>query len=200
MVGTILPVVYGNHEIGRFRTLPLWGFVIAGAVAGAGTGIIAGWIGAAVSAPSRLLGLLVPIIGLLAARDVGIIQMPLLQRNRQVPRSWSHRWRPFPLAVAYGASLGTAVATRINVAVIYAPLIWVVFTGDSQHGAFLMGLFGFARGAPLLAFPPRVGRSSVDLDVTIRSFYGFEEVATAAAGLVGAATCGCLLMWTLQVI
>ena len=101
----------------------------------------------------------VMLVGLLAIAyaisDVGFIRMPRPTLRQAVPISWWRWWQPYGAALAYGASLGIGVMTRIHFGAFYVICAWCVLKGNAAYGALLMGTYGAARA--LTIFPASWG-------------------------------------------
>jgi hypothetical protein len=108
------------------------------------------------------------LIGLLALAyafsDVGLLWLPRPMLRQAVPITWWRWWRPYGAALAYGASLGIGVMTRIPFGAFYVLCAWCVLKGDLLYGALLMGTYGAARA--LMIFPASWGlyrhRTAID--------------------------------------
>jgi hypothetical protein len=87
--------------------------VAGGAVGGAAVGLVVGGIGALLGAggySTALLGVAGAALLLARLRSNGLRGYGL---DRQVPRNWDVRMRPLPLYAAWGAMLGSGVATLV---------------------------------------------------------------------------------------
>jgi hypothetical protein len=81
-----------------------------------------------------------------ALSDVGVIRLPRPTFLRAVPASWWRRWAPFGAAVAYGATLGLGVTTRIRLGGTYVILLLALVSQSPLQGALLVGAYGLSRG------------------------------------------------------
>jgi hypothetical protein len=90
-----------------------------------------------------------------ALSDVGLLWLPRPMLRQAVPITWWRRWRPYGAALAYGASLGIGVMTRIPFGAFYVLCTWCVLKGNMTYGALLMGTYGAARA--LVIFPASWG-------------------------------------------
>src|SRR5690349_14237452 len=100
MIDTITPAGCG----GRHRRLAALAAFAAGAVlAAAGLGAALGGLGALAGADARAVGLaVVALAGLAAAREAGLVRLPLPQVRRQVPERWRREWPLGAWSAAYG--------------------------------------------------------------------------------------------------
>jgi cytochrome c biogenesis protein CcdA len=158
MVGTILPIVYGEKQKPRARqNAVLWihtggylaGSVIIGSLLGL-LGFLLPWHRLPV-VPN--VGLLVPIgtISLVyAAHELGLIKVPTPQSRWQVPQRWRTQLHPKVTALSYGLGLGSGFATAIPVTTFYVVVAWTLIVGNPLLGALGLAAFGLGRALPLL--------------------------------------------------
>lgn len=150
MVGTIVPIVYGEG----YRQNRVLCFYVLGSVAGA---MIAGGImayaghrlfydtmGSAVV--SGFTGLL---CGVFAARDLQIVRLRLPQSFWQVPRRWIERSHTKG-AFLFGVTLGMGVLTRLPTSGLYAAIVFVAMLGRMDYGVAIFTAFGLGRVVPAL--------------------------------------------------
>src|SRR5947209_12674635 len=129
------------------------GFYFAGStLAGAGAGAAAGELGRLIWGPAgaidaRVWALAAALGGGLAL-DLGR-RLPTLQR--QVNEDWLREYRGWVYGVAFGGQLGAGVTTIVTTSLVYVTLLAAFLTGGAGTGAVIVGLFGAARGATLLA-------------------------------------------------
>lgn len=199
MVGTILPIGYGERKSGR--RLGVLFFHLLGAVSGAASlGSLAGALGAGLYnvigttvTPSLVLSLTGIIAIPYALRELRIIPVPAPQFSRQVPHKWRLIFPPKVMAFCYGLGLGLGVATRIPVTTFYIPLLWTVLVGDPWLGALALGGFGVGRALPLVWILEKVSSVS-DCRVFVRSLGGWEPMVRAINGLALGLAGSCLLI------
>jgi len=156
MVGTILPIVYGERkQLPKIRRGSLIAYVIGSLVGGAVLGIVVSLIGLMLRLPEIGGGIAaIPLAALvfhavLALREVGVVNVPLPQSRWQVKRAWARDLHPKGAAFLYGLILGFGVLTRIPTGLFYALLIWVASSGDVQFGALAFLLVGLGRALPV---------------------------------------------------
>jgi cytochrome c biogenesis protein CcdA len=152
MVGTIIPVVYGDRKNGS-RIL---GFHITGYILGAS--LLGGILGSLGLLLNELAGHegrsgVTAIIGgislFLGAREFGLIAFPLPQIRWQVPA----KWRSLPLnamPIIYGLVLGIGVTTRITMSTFHVVIVWAVLSGKPLLAAFVISGFGLGRAIPFI--------------------------------------------------
>jgi hypothetical protein len=85
-----------------------------------------------------------------AASDLGLIRLPRPTLMHAVPVTWWRRWRPHGAALAYGATLGLGLTTRIHFGAYYVLCALAVLQGDPSRGLLLMGTYGAVRALVLL--------------------------------------------------
>src|SRR6266576_2052077 len=113
MVETFTPAVCGSR---RRRCLALVGFgaaaLVASALVGAALGLLGSVLGAGLTLAAAGLTLAAAGLALLAAaREGGLLRLPLPQARRQVPERWRAEL-PLPLwSTGYGAGLGAGFFT-----------------------------------------------------------------------------------------
>lgn len=151
MVGTIAPMVHG-HRIARFvRGIlnPVGGFV-GGSALGAVLGQLGSWL--QVPVDRRATGLLVgAVCGAYLLRELGLVATPAPERRHQVSRGWVALVPQQLASFTYGASLGVGILTHIPATAYYPLLLLSVISTDPWIGALVLGVFGAARGVPVLA-------------------------------------------------
>src|SRR6266481_268660 len=157
MVGTILPIVYGERrQTSKIRPGAVVAYLTGSLIGGTALGIVVSLLGFGLrlhnigrsSMMAMLLaGLTVHVF--LAIREIGVVNVPLPQSHWQVRRSWACDLRPRVAALLYGLVLGFGVFTRIPTGVFYALLTWVAISGDVPLGALAFSLVGLGRVLPL---------------------------------------------------
>lgn len=156
MVGTIVPIGYGEH--GSLRLL------VRSLMAHAAGGLVGGMLtGSAIAALGHvLLGPATPevraLLFLVAFGAVGVVygladtlgfRLPRPELRRQVPIVWQRRFSASSFSFLYGASLGSGITTYIRVSSLYLLLIWAFFSRSPMTGAVTLGVFGLARSLPV---------------------------------------------------
>ena len=71
--------------------------------------------------------------------------------RRQVNEDWLREYRGWVYGVAFGGQLGVGVSTIVTTSLVYVTLLAAFLAGGAGSGAAIVGLFGAARGATLLA-------------------------------------------------
>jgi hypothetical protein len=153
MVGTILPIGYGERERGG---LPIAISVhVVGYITGAGLlGLLLTVVGrdltdGGLSRP-WLTGVLALVALAYALREVNLLPLWRPELRRQVPAAWRFRLRPRLLSLAYGLELGVGLTTFVPSATYYVLLCWVFLQG-SFIGVPTLMLFGVGRALPFIA-------------------------------------------------
>jgi cytochrome c biogenesis protein CcdA len=186
MVGTILPIGYGEREKGK---VPLGPWLYAGATIASGTvlGAVAGAV--ASSLPWHHTHTLVPLwatglVALLyATSELELLPVPRPQMRRQVPAKWRLHLPPRVTATLYGLELGTGVTTFITVATFYVALLWSTLFGSVQTGALVMGAFGLGRALPVILLSTHL-RPAEQTYRIVEPLTGWESIVHLANGLV----------------
>jgi hypothetical protein len=151
MVETFTPAVCGSRN--RLR-LALLGFAV-GAV---GTSVL---VGAALGALGMALGLelALAVAGLAlvaAAREAGLVRLPLPQVRRQVPERW-RATLPLPVwSVGYGTGLGAGFFTFQPVSTFWVACAGAIALGRPAAAALCFAAYGVGR--TLMTIVPRRGQ------------------------------------------
>ncbi len=199
MLGSITPL----GERGRNST---WGVTVTalliGATAGgAGTGWLAGSIGALLRRPLRLPGGAAPVVllGLVAAGlalDSGWFGARVPGPRRQVNEDWLRRYRGWVYGGGFGLQLGSGVVTVVSISAVYTMIAAALLSGSPWWGAVIGAAFGAVRGATAFGVagvdrPQRL----VGGDRTLRRWdRPARRIAlTAEAGLLAAGVAGLLV-------
>ena len=185
MVGTILPIGYGEREKGR---APLGPWLYAGAAIASGTavGAVAGAV--ASSLPWHHTQPLVPLLAiglvalLYATSELRLLPVPRPQVRRQVRAEWRLSLPPRLTATLYGLELGTGVTTFVTVATFYVALLWSTLFGTVGTGALVMGAFGLGRALPVMVLSVRP-RTAPETFRAVEPLTGWESVVHLANGL-----------------
>jgi hypothetical protein len=186
MVETFTPAVCGGR---RRQWLALAGFAVGAVVASA-------LVGAALGAAGSLLGteLAFVVAGfalLAAARESGILRLPLPQLRRQVPERWRAEL-PLPVwSLGYGIGLGVGFLTFQPVATFWVACAAAVALGKPLAAGLCFAAYGAGRA--LMAAWPRRGQpdatAAVESLARRRRLLLFGNVAALliCAGLLAAA-------------
>ena len=129
------------------------GFYVAGStLAGAAAGAAAGELGRLIWGPA---GAIDARVWALAAALAAGLALDLGRRlptpQCQVNEDWLREYRGWVYGVAFGGQLGVGVGTIVTTSLVYVTLLAAFLTGGAGTGAVIVGLFGAARGATLLA-------------------------------------------------
>ncbi len=156
MVGTILPIVYGERQQGK-QPVALRLHTIGYLLGAAGIGGLLGTLGAALpwQASHTSRGFVVLIVTgfvslLYSAHELSLFRVPAPQCRWQVSAAWRSQLPSSLAALSYGLGLGFGLATRIPVSTYYPAAIWAVLVGNPVLGALGMAMFGLGRAIPLL--------------------------------------------------
>ena len=140
MVETFTPAVCGSR---RRQRLALAGFAVgalaASALVGAGLGALGGLVGGELALAAAALALLA------AAREAGLLPLPLPQIRRQVPERWRAEL-PLPVwSVGYGAGLGAGFLTFQPVATFWVACAAAVALGRPLAASLCFTAYGLGR-------------------------------------------------------
>lgn len=157
MVGTILPIVYGERkQLPRIERVSLVVYLIGLLLGGTVLGTVISLIGLAVRLPeisssvTAILFVILLVHAVLALREIGLMNVRLPQSHWQVRRVWARNLDPRIAALLYGLILGFGVFTRIPTGLFYALVIWVASCGDARFGALVFLLVGLGRAIPVM--------------------------------------------------
>ncbi len=196
MVGTILPIGYGEHSHNKFASAVLLhclGYVLGGTVFGTLLGAV-GAVLQKISGISRGDPSLPLIAGLaclsLGARELRLCRLPYPQSTWQVPIGW-RRMPVFLMSFLYALVLGTGVATRIPTSSFILVSLWVLLQGDTRLGAIVGAAFGIGRAVPF-AVGWRL-KNSVSLDRFLELVSGSSATMNVITGLALSGAAGLLI-------
>ena len=147
MAETVAPVVHGVRRwlvaVAAFAA----GAVGAGAALGWALGSASPWAG---GGSTHAVWAAAAVVAAYAAREVGLLRLPVPQLRRQVPQRW-REVLPLPATgFLYGAGLGLGFVTYVPVAT-FAAVIAAVVLADPAAGAVALGAFGVGRAIALVA-------------------------------------------------
>lgn len=152
MIETFTPAVCGSWKRQRIAALL---FTVSAVVASAALGALLGLAGAALGARQAVLAAAALAL-LAAAREAGLVPLPLPQARRQVPERWRFEL-PLPLwATGYGAGLGAGVFTHQPVSTFWVAGGAAVALARPLPAAVCFSLYGVGRALSLV-WPRRRG-------------------------------------------
>lgn len=195
MVGTITPMVDGRQRKLAAAAIHVVGATAGGAFLGVALGF-AGWLllwRIDIHLPAVLwtVGLVSLVYGF---HEIGVLEAPYPEWGRQVSQVVSRTYSPYASAALYGTSLGLAVSTHIQVATFYIVAAYAFLSQSPLNGTLILGLFGLARGLPILLL--EVGgalRSPQQLEKVSGRLGGATRVSHWVNGVVLLASSGLLL-------
>ena len=154
MVETITPAGCGSRR--RYR-LALALFAIGAVGAAAGLGALLGLAGSALDR-TVALAVVAALALLAAARELGLLRVPVPTATGQVPERWRREW-PLPAwSLAYGAGLGLGLLTRLPVTTFLVACAGALALGDPAVSAACLAPFGLGRA--LMVVLPAIGAAS----------------------------------------
>ena len=129
------------------------GFFLAGStLAGAAAGAVTGELGHLVLQSGAASDGRVALLAAGLAAGLGLdLARRLPTMRRQVNEDWLREYRGWVYGVAFGGQLGVGVSTIVTTSLVYVTLLAAFLAGGAGTGAAIVGLFGAARGATLLA-------------------------------------------------
>jgi hypothetical protein len=147
----------GERARGRRWAVTVTGFIAGAALAGAGAGMLLGWLGAVAGARARSFesstAIVAAVVGLAlvgAALDLRWAGLRLPTVQRQVNEDWLHRYRGAVYGIGFGFQLGLGVATIVTTAAVYLTFVIAFFTSSAIEGAVVGATFGLVRGGTIL--------------------------------------------------
>jgi hypothetical protein len=184
MVETFTPAVCGSRTRTRLAAVVF----AAGAVASAAVlGALLGAAGGALGAGSAVFAAAALAL-LAAAREAGVLRLPLPQSRRQVPDRWRAEL-PLPVwAAGYGAGLGAGVFTYQPVSTFWVAGAGALVLGRPLPAAACFSLYGVGRALTLVW--PR-GRGGEGADIAER--LAGRRPTLLRANAVALVACGALL-------
>lgn len=153
MVETLTPAGCGSPQ--RHR-VALALFTLGALGAAAGLGALLGGVGALLDR-SWALGAVAALAAVGAAREAGLVRIPVPELRRQVPERWRREWALPAWSVGYGAGLGLGVLTHQTVASFWVAAAAALALGDPVISALCLAPFGLGR-ALMVVLPTRGGR------------------------------------------
>ena len=152
MVETITPAGCGSRR--RHRTA-LALFALGAVAASAALGTVLGLLGSRFD-QTLALGVVAALALVAAAREIGILPLPVPAARGQVPERWRREW-PLPAwSLANGAGLGLGLLTRLPVTTFLVACAGALALGDPLVAAACLAPFGIGR-ALMVALPTMRG-------------------------------------------
>ncbi len=154
MLSSIHP--FGERSRNNRFSLTAGAHIVGSTLGGALLGIVAGALGLLVTAlanPSTVVrtGIVVAVLLLGLAVEATGRERVFPTRTRQVNENWIQSYRGWVYGGGFGAELGFGVSTIITTTLVHV-LVAAMVLFDSFSGAVMLGtLFGFVRGATVLA-------------------------------------------------
>ncbi len=192
MVGTILPVVYGQRASGE---LPIghWLHLASSVVGAALLGTSLGALGAIVGLDSSVAAEVTAIVAIAyVAAALELVHLPAPERHAQVPAAWRAQYPPVVMSIGYGVTLGAGVFTHIWVYSFYPLLVWIFLAAGPWVGLLVWSAFGLGRALPVLV----IGTRTTDIQEAFQATQRLEpwsQVVYVLDGLILALIAGYLL-------
>jgi hypothetical protein len=192
MVGTVLPIVYGNtHKTGYTRRPSVLLLHVLGCIVGSlATGFLIAVLGRLAQAIVPLLRgqwIVLTIVGMFAilygCHELALVRLPAPQFRWQVPVKWRSRFSPPVTGLLYGLGLGPGLFTAITSASFYVMLVWVIMQPNLIHAGLVFGVYGLGRVSPLLFMCSRFSQSR-ELFIFSRSLHHWKPVVPVMSGMV----------------
>ncbi|HEX2044378.1 MAG TPA: hypothetical protein VHF23_01985 [Gaiellaceae bacterium] len=184
MVETFTPAVCGSRTRQRLAAAI---FTLAAVASAALLGAALALVGAVVGA-GRAVPVAAALALLAAAREAGLLRLPLPQSRRQVPERWRFEL-PLPLwAGGYGAGLGAGFLTYQPVSTFWVACASALALARPLPAALCFALFGAGR-ALTLVWPRRRGTDAVEAVERLAA----RRPALLRANVAGLAACAVLL-------
>ncbi|HET9213320.1 MAG TPA: hypothetical protein VFN93_01085 [Gaiellaceae bacterium] len=184
MLETFTPAVCGSRK----RQIVAQSLFAAAAVAtAAALGLVLGLAGALLGAERAVLAAAALAL-LAAAREAGLLRVPLPQARRQVPERWRFEL-PLPVwATGYGAGLGAGVFTFQPVSTFWVACAGALALASPLTGALCLSLYGAGR-AFMVVWPRR---RADDPTAAVERIVG-KRGALVRANVLALLACGLLL-------
>lgn len=187
MVGTIIPIGYGE---GQFRRLKLFGLHIIGYLGGATLlGLLAGGLGRVIfgrtttNPASTIVILSSAIICLLySLREFDLLRVPAPQVDWRVPRNW-RSLPPWLMGLSYGVVLGVGFLTYLPVSSLHVATAWVFLSQSPLRGACTLAGFGLGRSLALLWMAVRYHKYR-DIKIIVSDLPRWEMLVPVGNGFV----------------
>lgn len=168
MIFVIMPLGKAARHIWLW-TLQVAVYIVASTIGGALAGLLFAGIGQLLglsgALPLVVLAVLAFAYGL---RELGVLSLPMPNHSWQVPNTWLLRNR-LGGTFAFGLVLGSGLFTFIEYGSFYVLLGWETALANVALGLLLGGLYGLARGLPVLigGLSRFMGRDPIKLNMWI---------------------------------
>jgi cytochrome c biogenesis protein CcdA len=191
MVGTILPVVYGQRASGR-PPLGHWLHLLSSVVGAALLGLTLGAVGGIVGlGRDAALSASLLVAGAYLVSALGLVRLPTPQRRQQVPTAWRGQLSPQIMSVSYGLALGAGVFTHIWVYSVYPILVWIALAAGPPTGLAAWSAFGLGRALPVVVIGART-RDIHEAFAATRRLERWSQIVYLVDGLLLAVIAGYL--------
>lgn len=183
MIETFTSAVCGSRNRQRLAALL---FAASAVAASAGLGALLGLAGEGLGARRAVFAAAgLALLG--AAREAGLLRLPLPQARRQVPERWRSEL-PLPVwATGYGAGLGAGIFTYQPVATFWVACAAALALARPLAAGLCFSLYGAGRALTLFWPPRRRGATEV-----VERLAGRRRLLLRA-NVVGLVGCGILL-------
>jgi hypothetical protein len=200
MVGTMVPIVYGERDRRRY------GVIVAHTTGLLGGSLVLGsatwWASHRLFGTSPIVGgelLLAIAAPAYALHHLGLVRLPIPSVRWQVPARWRGSARHHLLALAYGLGLGVGLLTQVRTASLYFAVMMAALSGSLLTAGLVMAMFGAARAVPLVVFVGRAGSAQTAFalnDAVLRHRAIMATINAAALFTVS----GAALSWYVQLV
>lgn len=183
MLGSITPLGERgrNQRWGRTVTAYIVGTTMGGALVG--TALAAGGAVTYRLLPAIPTYGIVAVLGIFGiALDLRLFRLRLPSIQRQVDDEWLYRYRGWVYGFGFGFQLGLGFVTIVTISSTYLTYAFAFLTGNAGLGAAIGAVFGFTRGATLLAaFDVRDPRRLMRLDGRLNRWDAVSRRVAVAA-------------------
>jgi hypothetical protein len=184
MLETFTPAVCGSR---KRQIVAQALFAVSAVVTAAALGLVLGLVGKALGAERAVL-VAAALALLAAAREAGLLRLPLPEARRQVPERWRFEL-PLPVwASGYGAGLGAGFFTFHPVSTFWIACAGALALASPVAAALCFSLYGAGRA--LMVVWPR--RRAADPTAAVERLAG-KRGALLRANAVALLACGVLL-------
>ena len=189
MVGTILPIVYGERRAHK-RPGVLWLYIVGSVGGAAALGTILGLLSALIpwlSIPFARAMLQLRAMGIISllysGHELSLMALPAPQCRRQVSSGWRLYSRPRLTALIYGLELGFGLSTYIITSTFYVVVLWSLLSGSAILATLAMMTFGLGRALPVVWLGRRERTSKETLRL-MHALTAWEPVIHVINGLI----------------